>query len=68
MISSTERDYLKETIEKDIKKTQKLIAKLQKEVDNAEAILEQKRNLKDQLVITLNNLNDMKQHVASVIL
>lgn len=68
MISSTERDYLKESIEKELKVTQKLIAKLTKEVNEADQILQAKRDKKDQLTVKLNELTQMKQHVESVIL
>jgi uncharacterized coiled-coil protein SlyX len=68
MITATERDYLKESIEKELKVTQKLIAKLTKEVTEADQILQTKRDKKDQLTIKLNELQQMKLHVESVIL
>ncbi len=67
MITSTERDYLKETINKDISKMQKTIAKLTKEINEADQILQSKRDLKASLETKLNELNQMKQHVESVI-
>ena len=68
MITATERDYLKESIEKELKVTQKLIAKLTKEVTEADQILQSKRDKKDQLTVKLNDLQQMKQHVEMVIL
>lgn len=68
MITTTERDYLKESIEKELKVTQKLIAKLNKEVTEADQILQSKRDKKDQLTVKLNDLQQMKLHVESVIL
>ncbi len=68
MITATERDYLKESIEKELKVTQKLIAKLTKEVTEADQILQSKRDKKDQLTVKLNELQQMKLHVESVIL
>lgn len=68
MITATERDYLKESIEKELKVTQKLIAKLTKEVTEADQILQSKRDKKDQLTVKLNDLQQMKLHVESVIL
>jgi len=38
MITATEREYLKETINKDIVKMKKTIAKLTKEIDQADQI------------------------------
>lgn len=67
MITSTERDYLKETINKDIAKMQKTIAKLTKEINEADQILQSKRDLKTASETKLNELNQMKQHVDSVI-
>jgi DNA-binding transcriptional regulator GbsR (MarR family) len=67
MITSVERNYLKETIEKDITKMQKTIAKLTKEINEADQILQSKRDLKTSLETKLNDLNQMKQHVDSVI-
>ena len=67
MITSVERNYLKETIEKDIVKMQKTIAKLTKEINEADQILQSKRDLKTSLETKLNDLNQMKQHVDSVI-
>jgi hypothetical protein len=68
MITATEREYLKETINKDIVKMQKLIAKLTKEIDQADQILQSKRDLKLSMETKLNELNQMKTHVDSVIL
>lgn len=68
MITASERDYLKESIEKELKVTQKLIAKLTKEVTEADQILQSKRDKKDQLTVKLNELQQMKLHVESVIL
>ena len=68
MITATERDYLKESIEKELIVTQKLIAKLTKEVTEADQILQSKRDKKDQLTVKLNDLQQMKLHVESVIL
>lgn len=67
MITNLERNYLKETIEKDIVKMQKTIAKLTKEVNEADQILQSKRDLKTSLETKLNDLNQMKQHINSVI-
>ena len=67
MITSTERDYLAETINKDIVKMHKTIAKLTKEVNEADQILQSKRDLTISLETKLNELNQMKQHVESVI-
>jgi prefoldin subunit 5 len=67
MITSTERDYLKETINKDIAKMQKTIAKLTKEINEADQILQSKRDMKTSLETKLTELNQMKQHVESVI-
>jgi hypothetical protein len=68
MITATEREYLKETINKDIVKMQKTIAKLTKEIDQADQILQSKRDLKLSMETKLNELNQMKTHVDSVIL
>ncbi len=68
MITATEREYLKETISKDIVKMQKTIAKLTKEIDQADQILQSKRDLKLSMETKLNELNQMKTHVDSVIL
>lgn len=68
MITPTERDYLKESIEKELKVTQKLITKLTKEVTEADQILQTKRDKKDQLIVKLNELQQMKVRVESVIL
>ena len=68
MITSVEKNYLKETIEKDIAKMQKTIAKLTKEINEADQILQSKRDLKTASETKLNDLNQMKQHIDSVIL
>jgi hypothetical protein len=68
MITPTEKEYLKESIEKELKVTQKLIAKLTKEVNEADQILQAKRTKKDELTVKLNDLQQMKLHVDSVIL
>ncbi len=68
MITATEREYLKETISKDIVKMQKTIAKLTKEIDQADQILQSKRDLKLSMETKLNELHQMKTHVDSVIL
>ena len=68
MITASEREYLKETINKDIVKMQKTIAKLTKEIDQADQILQSKRDLKLSMETKLNELNQMKTHVDSVIL
>jgi hypothetical protein len=68
MITNLEKEYLKETINKDIVKMQKTIAKLTKEIDQADQILQSKRDLKLSMETKLNELNQMKTHVDSVIL
>ena len=68
MITSTERDYLKVSLEKERKQVEKTIAKLTKEVTQADQILQAKRTKKDELTVKLNELAQMQQHVDTVIL
>lgn len=68
MITTTERDYLKESLEKDLVKIQKAIAKLTNEINDNTNILQKKRDEKDSLIVKQNELLQMKQHVESVVL
>ncbi len=68
MITIQEKEYLKTTINNDIIKMQKQLVKITKEIDKADEILQSKKDLKTATETKINELNQMKQHIDSVIL
>ena len=68
MITIQEKEYLKTTINNDIIKMQKQLAKITKEIEKADEILQSKKDLKTATETKINELNQMKQHIDSVIL